>query len=1673
MPYIMWTILDFSGGTYAPFIRYRGSYSESSQTGEAELTHAVLSYLLEGTLNGEYLDIEYVSGGLYLSVVSSSGYYAWLDDVPNPYGAGNIPTADSLFSTFPSDKLIARFSLVGNYYRGTGNSAWSGIGWPPQGITISVRATRRGYTYTYNLTPHDGTVGHGGTAGTISSKVYTYAGSSISVTFGSSGLGLTTAQKPTRTGYILGGWGTSSSSTTNKASVTIFSPAPTSNQSSTVYAIWIRPTYTYNFDGNNGTLGTVTSKVYTYADTSISVSFGAGSLGLTTTPQRPTRDGYIFYGWADSASSETGKASVTIFSSAPTSNQISTIYAYWNGFSYWITYDGNGNDGGSDPGQTEGMYSDSWTGSVTLRTSPGYTRSNHTFEGWGETADATTTISSLSFWSTASPPTTHFDKTVYAIWSANGTTITFKKRTSGETGDLPSSSGDLFTSGSSLPDNELSRDYYQAAGDNISGWNTSSGTAHANLTADAWVFSMSSSTIDLYGKFRPNKFELTLKETSSDANSRTVTIEYSQNYHDYWKFYMEYQIPVEYTKAGHYPVSWFHSIVISPGHARLNDLDPNKIIHEDFVETIWPIWADVKENTFSYQRDGSTGGTQQDIDAKIYYGHDALVNLPTISDIDPPTRRRYTFLGYNENGDTSISYKSINNSFRYTNSGNDFEYIKISTGSSHGDWHAVWGGNTGGHGGSNKYTSPAGEFRDKTYIQYGYYGDWFIIKSKNPFLLSHITFGPRGGSYNGRRPIDYEFYGKTDIDSSWHTLITERNASYISNVHTSKKVSYSFNDSDTLVSDISKYTYFAMCVNKTAGDTLLNFKSLKIYGLMDSSAGGATTTPTFDYFPEQYHQPSVHLWSGNTGPSANTETILKEVWELDSTLADFEIDYWYDTTKLVDITATSFKNNDVSVTLTNTKHNINGLTQIGWSIDGKTYDMGHVILQNKFDDILQDYIVNEDHVIKAYAVYEANEYRIIYKKSATNTFYNNHYVPDEQIYYYHEIVNPIDSAANPTLKLKDLYIEYNGFRSIGWTDTDGTTESVVNDQGVIIKDKFQDTLNQNELLPSIDLFLIWEKIDYRIVGNSHNFETIYSPIYDDKLLFYPSVKRLNYIYNFRDANTISSLLTNGSVIPSTGDFLWTKIKDSVGLKTAYDFFYNSVFPSDKGLRNLQETYKKNSLIELTDVILLNHSSELPNVYNGAGPINPVYISNTNDYVYHMVDTVNDYTINLSKDSLCEILVVGGGGGGGGTGAGGGGGGGGGAVIHIPTVLLQEGSYTVSVGKGGDGAHYDADIISALMGDETIFRRTDNSIEIHAMGGGPSTRRDASNTNGQPGGSGGGAAAAENEDYKRTHRGGDTGTESSIKGTSGKLYQNKGGDTNWDNLSGVYTAGAGGGGAGKAAIDIDTGPGNGGTGIKINIDGNNYYWGGGGGGATGNRTNGGRGGKGGGGGGGSSNAFSAGTGGTNGRNNGANGLAVPVTNGGNGGANTGGGGGGADGLNANAGNGGSGIVILRIKEGYNFDHSTQDSSLFGSGVLQYIHGTVTRVDGIKEGDFNDGDGQIDYYWYGYFKAFETGKFTFSVETNDKISFSIGFETNHGGKLDLIADRVGSVSIQHGDIYLIKDVYYPFKIHAMSSFQSDYMKVHYKYEEQPEFSLNDVVDGLYYMKSFPGTTSMQDP
>lgn len=118
---------------------------------------------------------------------------------------------------------------------------------------------------------------------------------------------------PTKTGHTFLGWSTSSSATSAAYAAGATVATSALNANTTLYAVWRIISYTITYNGNEGTLGSVTSQTKNYGS----------AVTLTGTA---TRTDYNFLGWSTSSSATT--AAYTTGSSY-TSNASITLYAVW------------------------------------------------------------------------------------------------------------------------------------------------------------------------------------------------------------------------------------------------------------------------------------------------------------------------------------------------------------------------------------------------------------------------------------------------------------------------------------------------------------------------------------------------------------------------------------------------------------------------------------------------------------------------------------------------------------------------------------------------------------------------------------------------------------------------------------------------------------------------------------------------------------------------------------------------------------------------------------------------------------------------------------------------------------------------------------------------------------------------------------------------------------------------------------------------------------------------------------------------------------------------------------------------------------------------------------------------------------------------------------------------
>ncbi len=295
---------------------------------------------------------------------------------------------------------------------------------------------------------------------------------------------------PTRTGYTFTGWNTASngSGTTYKTG-----DSYTANAAATLYAQWKANQYTITYkdqDGANfsGTHENGYPTTHTY--------------GTATTLKKASKTGYTFGGWF-TTSACTGNAITQLTANGYTS--AITLYAKWTVITYTISYNANGGSGA--PTAETKNYGEPLTLSSTVPTRTGYT-----FTGWNTASNG-----SGSTYKPGDSYTENAAATLYAQWTANQYTITYKDQGGVNfSGTHANGYPTTHTYGTATTLKTATKDDY-----NFLGWFTSSdcsGTAVTTLGATAYT-----ANITLYAKWEEICYQTATEGTGSYSNG-TITL---------------------------------------------------------------------------------------------------------------------------------------------------------------------------------------------------------------------------------------------------------------------------------------------------------------------------------------------------------------------------------------------------------------------------------------------------------------------------------------------------------------------------------------------------------------------------------------------------------------------------------------------------------------------------------------------------------------------------------------------------------------------------------------------------------------------------------------------------------------------------------------------------------------------------------------------------------------------------------------------------------------------------------------------------------------------------------------------------------------------------------------------------------------------------------------------
>ena len=129
--------------------------------------------------------------------------------------------------------------------------------------------------------------------------------------------------KPTRDRYKFDGWADTANATTAKYFGGELITLTKDNPTKTIYAVW-KPIFELHYNANGGT-GAPDSQTYT------SLSATTTQATFTVPNQTPTKEGYTFKGWADSATATTAQYQPGGPIAVKHENSPKTVYAVWEG----------------------------------------------------------------------------------------------------------------------------------------------------------------------------------------------------------------------------------------------------------------------------------------------------------------------------------------------------------------------------------------------------------------------------------------------------------------------------------------------------------------------------------------------------------------------------------------------------------------------------------------------------------------------------------------------------------------------------------------------------------------------------------------------------------------------------------------------------------------------------------------------------------------------------------------------------------------------------------------------------------------------------------------------------------------------------------------------------------------------------------------------------------------------------------------------------------------------------------------------------------------------------------------------------------------------------------------------------------------------------------------------
>jgi uncharacterized repeat protein (TIGR02543 family) len=412
----------------------------------------------------------------------------------------------------------------------------------------------------------------------------------------------------TRTGHVFGGW-----NTLPDGSGVPRVPGSTFTMGAgdvTLYAQW-NPTHTVTYDGNGNTSGTAPVDTNEYEENDLVTVAGQGTL---------LRTSYTFVGWnTQSNGLGTSRAAGTTFLMGAADV---VLYAQWSANpTYTVTYDGNGNDGGSPP-VDDNNYEQGQT--VTVAGPGSLSLTSHTFVGWNTEADGSGTPRAVG--STFAMGSDHV--TLFAQWSANPTyTVTYDGN--GNDGGSPPVDDNNYEEGS--PVTVLGPNTLSLTGYEFAGWDTDPGGGDHYDPDD--ILTMGSDDVTLYAQWNliPTYTVTYDGNENTGGEAPTDTNQYQEGQT------VIVSGPGTLARLGYEFTGWN----VDPGGGGVHyDPDDHLIMGTEDV-TLFAQWNLIPTYTVTYDGNENTGGSAP-VDSNEYQEDDEVI----VSGPGTLERDGYDFAGW-------------------------------------------------------------------------------------------------------------------------------------------------------------------------------------------------------------------------------------------------------------------------------------------------------------------------------------------------------------------------------------------------------------------------------------------------------------------------------------------------------------------------------------------------------------------------------------------------------------------------------------------------------------------------------------------------------------------------------------------------------------------------------------------------------------------------------------------------------------------------------------------------------------------------------------------------------------------------------------------------------------------------------------------------------------------